>query len=378
MRTTQVVSAISEEAAGPSYSVVRLCESLIANGQNVKLAVLDWTPMPSPPGFVMAFPLGFGPRRLGRSPEMCRWLFEQAKSRPVEIIHNHGLWMMPNVYPGAVAKKHDVPLVISPRGALSEWAFHHGSVVKPLFWSLVQKPALTATSCFHATSESEYNAIRRMGFHQPVAIIPNGIDIPLFSSKRLKIGRTLLFLGRVHPSKGLDILLPAWRAIQERFSEWRLVIAGPDNGGYLGKMQHLADELHLKRIEFVGLLKGERKWQAYQDADIFVLPTYSENFGMTVAEALAAGVPAIVSKGAPWQDLERKRAGWWIDIGVDPLVACLNEALTQTPDTLAKMGQRGRAWMQAEFSWKQVATMMDQTYLWILKGGTAPDWVKNG
>jgi glycosyltransferase involved in cell wall biosynthesis len=143
-------------------------------------------------------------------------------------------------------------------------------------------------------------------------------------------------------------------------------------------MQHLADELHLKRIEFVGLLKGEQKWRAYQDADLFVLPTYSENFGMTVAEALAAGVPAIVSKGAPWQDLEQKRAGWWIDIGVDPLEHCLNEALTQTPDTLAKMGQRGRAWMQAEFSWEQVATMMDQTYLWILKGGMAPGWVKNG
>src|SRR5690242_14269954 len=143
MRITQVVSAISEEAAGPSYSVVRLCESLIANGQDVTLAVLDWTPMPSPPRFVKTFPMEMGLRRLGRSPEMRRWFTERAQSRSQEIIHNHGLWMMPNVYPGVVAKKHDVPLVISPRGALSEWAFQHGSAIKPLFWSLVQKPAMT-------------------------------------------------------------------------------------------------------------------------------------------------------------------------------------------------------------------------------------------
>jgi glycosyltransferase involved in cell wall biosynthesis len=242
----------------------------------------------------------------------------------------------------------------------------------------VQKPALTATACFHATAESEYEDIRRMGFRQPVAIIPNGVDIPPFAPKQGGISRTLLFLGRVHPSKGLDMLLPAWQAVQDRSPNWRLVIAGPDNGGYLIKMQHLAAQLHLKRIEFVGALKGRQKWEAYGEADIFVLPTYSENFGMTVAEALAAGVPAIVSKGAPWQGLEQRRAGWWIDIGLEPLVTCLNHALSQTPDALAKMGQRGRDWMLTEFSWEQVGAMMDQTYRWILSGGTKPDWVRKG
>ena len=376
MQLIQIVSAISEEAAGPSYSVVRLCDALLAEGQDVTLAVLDWKPMMFQPRYVKTFPLGLGPRRLGRSPEMRRWLTEQAKSRSVEVIHNHGLWMMPNVYTGQAAGKHNVPLVISPRGTLSKWAFQHGSIIKRLFWPLVQRPALAATVCFHATAESEYEDIRRMGFRQPVAIIPNGIDVPDCVSKQDGTLRTLLFLGRVHPSKGLDMLLPAWQSVQDKFPDWRLVIAGPDNGGYLIKMQDLAAQLHLKRVEFVGALKGAQKWEAYRAADLFVLPTYSENFGMTVAEALAAGVPAIVSKGAPWERLEQKKVGWWIEIGIAPLVACLNHALGQAPEVLAGMGQRGRIWMQTEFSWEQVGTMMYQTYQWILSSGNKPDWVR--
>jgi glycosyltransferase involved in cell wall biosynthesis len=375
MRLVHVVPAISEESTGPSYSVVRLCESLIAAGQDVTLGVLDWTPMASSPQFVKDFPLGIGPRRLGRSPRMCRWLDEQAGENSIDVIHNHSLWMMPNVYPGPVARIHHVPLVVSPRGTLSEWAFQHGSLVKRLFWPLIQKPALGATSCFHATAKSEYEDIRRVGFRQPVAVIPNGIDIPSLTARRHGNVRKLLFLGRVHPSKGLDLLLPAWRAVQDRFPNWGLVIAGPDNGGYLKKLQKLADQLQLKRIEFLGEVKGERKWEVYRTAELFVLPTYSENFGMTVAEALAVGVPAIVSKGAPWPDLEQRRAGWWIDVGLDPLVICLNHTLSQPPNALTEMGQRGRSWMEKEFSWKHLGQRMTETYQWIVQGGTKPEWV---
>jgi glycosyltransferase involved in cell wall biosynthesis len=309
---------------------------------------------------------------------MFCWLSGQARTHSVDILHNHGLWMMPNVYAGTVARKHNLSLVISPRGMLSERAMQSGSVIKRLFWPLVQRPALAATTCFHATAESEYKDIRRMGFSQPVAVIPNGIDIPDDATKRRSGLRTLLFLGRVHPIKGLDMLLPAWKAVQDRFPGWRVVIAGPDHDGYLSKMEQLAARLSLKRIEFVGALKGKDKWEAYRTADIYVLPSYSENFGMAVAEALAAGVPAIVSKGAPWQGLEDKQAGWWIDIGVDPLVNCLEEALSRTPDALAQMGSCGRAWMQTEFGWERIGAMMTHTYEWILKGGEKPDWVRNG
>lgn len=375
MRVIHVVPSITNEASGPSYSVVRLCESLIAEGQEITLAALDWAPMSAPPLFLKTFPLGLGPRRLGRSPAMRRWLMAMAKSGTVDLIHNQSLWMMPNVYPGQAAVRHDIPMMVSPRGTLSEWAMRSGSSIKRVFWPVMQRPALVSTSCFHATAASEYEDIRRMGFRQPVAIIPNGIDIPILLPKVFGDSRTLLYLGRIHPIKGLDMLLPAWRVVQDRFPDWRLRIVGPDNGGYLSKMKRLASELRLERVEFAGPLHGDAKWQAYRLADLFVLPTYSENFGMSVAEALAAGTPAIATKGAPWAGLEKQRAGWWIDIGIDPLVACLEDALARPASDLAALGLRGRKWMVAEYSWVHVGQQMKDTYRWILEGGLKPEWV---
>ena len=378
IRAIHIVPAISEEASGPSYSVVRLCESLITQGQRVTLAALDWASLPSPPPFLKTFPLGWGPRRLGCSPAMMQWLSETVRLGSVDVLHNHSLWMMPNVYPGWVARQKGVPLMVSPRGTLSEWAMQNGSLIKRVFWPLVQKPALDATTCFHATAESEYEEIRRMGFRQPVCVIPNGIDLPMLPAKTFGEFRTLLFLGRIHPKKGLDMLLPAWQAVQARFPEWHLRVVGPDNGGHLLVMQRLADELRLERIEFSGALRGWQKWQAYQEAELFVLPTYSENFGMAVAEALATGTPAIVTRGAPWSGLEQHKAGWWIDIGIDPLVACLEDALSSPSDELSDMGQSGRGWMEEEFSWVQVGHKMAETYRWVLNGRNKPKWVVEG
>ncbi len=382
MKIVHVVPAVTEESSGPSYSIVHLCESLIAQGQEVTLAALDWAPMVSPPPFLKNFPLGIGPTRLGRSPAMRRWLMSLARSKKVDILHNHGIWQMNAVYPGWAARNGNINMVISPRGALSEWAMRHGSRIKKIFWPMLQKPSFDSATCFHATAESEYEDIRRMGFHQPVTVIPNGIDIPPPKQPLHTEVRTLLFLGRVHRQKGLDILLPAWRAVQDRFPDWRLLVAGSDVGyygrsGYLDDMRRLALELGLNRIDFAGELRGLAKLQAYQRADLFVLPTYSESFGMTVAEALAAGTPAIVTKGAPWSGLEKIRAGWWIEIGIDPLVACLEDALDRSRDELVEMGMLGRDWMRAEFSWADVARKMADTYRWLSGGAApAPAWVR--
>jgi glycosyltransferase involved in cell wall biosynthesis len=251
-----------------------------------------------------------------------------------------------------------------------------GSKIKRIFWPIVQRPSLEAVTCWHATAESEYEDIRRLGFRQPVAVVPNGIDVPHLPPKQVSDVRTLLFLNRIHPKKGLDILLSAWRAIQNRYSDWRLAVVGPDNDGYLAKMQKLSNELKLKRVEFLGPLYGHDKWLAYQNADLFVLPTYSENFGITVAESLAAGTPVIVSQGAPWSGLSKHGAGWWTEIGVEPLVAVLEESLSQPREVLGVMGERGRKWMKDDFSWYGVGQIMAATYSWMLEGGPVSPWLR--
>jgi glycosyltransferase involved in cell wall biosynthesis len=258
---------------------------------------------------------------------------------------------------------------------------NHGSWFKRPFWTLFQRAALTPASCFHATAHAEYADIRRLGFRQPVAIISNGIDVPERFQKEPGEFRTLLFLGRIHPKKGVDILLRAWSEVQDRFNNWRLLIVGTDKGyggraGYLDQMKQLSATLRLKRVAFNDPLYGEAKWTAYRNAELYVLPTHSENFGMTVAEALAAGTPVIVSKGAPWREIESRGAGWWIDIGVAPLVAALERAMAESLDALVQRGKCGREWMIRDFSWTTMGIRMDETYRWLVNGGKPPFWVK--
>lgn len=370
LRLVHVVPAISEEASGPTYSVRRLCESLIAQGHALELIALDWAPLEAPPPFLRTFPLGAGPRRLGRSPSMLHWLAQRCNTNQVDVLHNHGMWQMNAVYPAWAAKRSSAKLVFSPRGAFSPWAMRHGSKLKRVFWPLLQLPALRHAQCFHATAESEYEDIRRLGFNQPVALIPNGIDLPALPTRRSGPQRTLLFLGRIHVVKGLDILLRAWRAVQGGFPNWRLMIAGDDDGyhgssGYLDKVRAEGRRLGVERVEFTGPLYGDDKLRAYREADLYVLPSRSENFAVTVAEALSMETPSVVSKGAPWHGLSEHGAGWWVDIGVDPLIICLKDAMGRSPEELGRMGQRGRAWMQRQFSWQSVGASMSETYRWL-------------
>ena len=215
-----------------------------------------------------------------------------------------------------------------------------------------------------------------MGFREPVAIIPNGIDIPRLDPKEDRVLRTLLFLGRIHPIKGLDMLLPAWKAVQAHFLGWQLRIVGPDNRGYLDKVKRLAEQLHLERVEFAGPLYGDNKFKAYRQADLFVLPSYTENFGVAVAEALASGTPAIVTKGAPWAGLKTQGAGWWVETSVEALVESLEVALSQTPAQLDKMGRNGRDWMMNDYSWQGIGQEYSNLYSWLVQGGEVPPFVR--
>ena len=379
MRVIHVVPRIISEASGPTYSVMALCTALRAQGAETRLGVVEPAPDRSLPDWVRLFPNSGSPFQLGRSKELHNWLRTAAERAQVDVVHNHSLWMMPNIYAGWVTRSRAARLVVSPRGTLSDWALNHSRFKKQMMWLTLQRPAIRHAACFHATAESEYEDVRRAGFKQPVSIIPNGIAAPpvrIEAPSAAGDPRKLLFLGRLHPKKGIENLLHAWAAVEQRFPDWVLEIVGPDNHGYLARLQALQRELRLRRVHFRGPAFGVQKWQAYQNAELYVLPTHSENFAMTVAESLAAGTPAIVTKGAPWQGLEAHHAGWWIDIGADPLVACLEEALGCSQEALRERGVNGQQWMERDFSWDRIAGMMLATYNWLLNGGEQPTHVR--
>jgi glycosyltransferase involved in cell wall biosynthesis len=373
MRIIQVVPSIANQSSGPSYSVTRMCEELVRRGVDLSLLCLGDSIARHPAEWIRCFPHIPQLSRLGVCPAMHRWLVDAARALPRPILHNHSLWMMPNVYPGRVARSLGVPYVVSPRGTFGPAAFEGGSLVKKLFWPLVQRPSLDAVSCFHATAHSEAAEIRAFGFRQPIAVIPNGVDIPVRCSELQSRRREVLFLGRVHPQKGIDTLFHAWRSVQDRFPDWSLRIVGPDNRGHLPKMHALANELAVRRVTFEGELSGESRTRAYQSASLFVLPTRGENFGMAVAEALACGTPCIVTRGAPWSGLRTQDCGWWVDANDEAFASAMNQAMRCSPDRLHMMGENGRRWMQRDFSWDSVGCRMSELYQWLLNGMPGSD-----
>lgn len=378
IRCAHVVAGIGHEASGPSYSVPRLCAELQSDGLSVELHVGD-----AEPQYTYPFPLHWYPppvplaARLGYSPAMEAAL-RQAVHR-LDLIHTHGLWLMPNIYPSRAVRGTSCRLVTSPRGTLSRYAFKRSRWRKVLMWKLAQARALSVAACFHATSEAECADIRSRGFQQPIAVIPNGFDIPRTVNRQPRMARRrLLYLGRIHPIKGLMDLVSAWRQLQNRpwISDWDLHIVGPGEPRHVSQLAaHIAGS-GAKRLILRGPVYGPDKNAEYSNADVYILPSYSENFAMTVAEALAHGVPAIATKATPWRGLEANGCGWWVDNGVEPLLAAMSDSMQSSPDRLLSMGSRGRDWIEREFSWPLVSRQMIAVYHWLLVGGEPPDCVR--
>lgn len=374
MKLLQIVPTIDDEAMGPSYSVVRLCDELVTQGAELELCTLRAAPRPRIPAYHREFAAFEPARKLGISRAMRRHVIDGPQQ--YDIVHVHSVWMMPGIYGAAAAARRGVPLVTAPRGSLSRTALATGTRLKPLFWHLLLRRALARTQLFHATCEAEADDIRNIGFRQPVAIIPNGVDVPQVQRAPAADGRRLLYLGRIHPIKGLPMLLEAWRSLSVAHPEWSLDIVGPGAPAHVRRIRELAANLGLQRVRFHDPAFGADKWRHYAAADLFVLPTHSENFGMTVAESLACGTPVVTTRGAPWAGVVDAGCGWWCDIGTAPLHDALSGAMRLPRAALETMGRHGRDWMRRDFSWASIATRMLQSYRWIAgSGGDRPAWI---
>ena len=376
MKVLQVVPTIGDESSGPSYSVPGLCRGLVENACDVSLHFARRIPAREFPFPISSYPVKRFPHpRMGRSPEMLEGLKKACEE--ADIIHNNSFWMFPNVYPARAKKRTKCRLINAPRGTLSEWSLKHHWFQKKLFgWFCGQYAAMSATDMWHATCEKEYEEIRALGYRQPVAIVPIGMDVPEIEPRNTlntrNEGRKVVFFGRLHKVKGVDRLVRAWEKAAR--DEWELVIAGPDCG-MLEELKRIVAELRLPRVSFVGEINGQAKYEFLANADIYVLPSDTENFGVTVAEALVSGTPVIASRGTPWQGLEREKCGRWVPVGEEPLAASLKEMMAMSDEERATMGARGREWIRRDFSWKGIGAKMKAAYEWLLGQGEKPEWV---
>ena len=380
------VGSLRAEHGGPTRSITALCSALAT--RDVRTAIVTLEPRPTEPAVVSALSgldVHFvnsnngGLELLGQHP-FRRSLAEGLSRTPrgVRLLHDHGLWLPTNHSASVVARRMRVPRVVSPRGMLSRWALEFHKLKKGVAWRLFQRADLARAALIHVTSTAEADEVRALGQAQPLAIIPNGVEVPLSAPRVRRDGgprKHALFLSRLHRKKGLLNLVEAWAATVP--ADWRLTIAGPDEAGERAAAEALALRHGLTHdsIVFIGPVADDDKWSLFASADLFMLPSFSENFGIVIAEALASGIPVITTKATPWEGLVQHDCGWWIDVGVEPLVAALREALNLDEDARRDMGARGRSFVESNFSWASVGEKMAQAYRWLLYGDQMPPFV---
>jgi glycosyltransferase involved in cell wall biosynthesis len=219
----------------------------------------------------------------------------------------------------------------------------------------------------------------QLGYNYRICVIPNGIEIENISIKSSwKKTKTILYLSRIHPKKGIELLIDAIARIKDVLVGYKIIVAGEGDIHYIQSLKNRIQEQNVESVfDFVGGVYGETKWALFQKADIFILPTYSENFGIVVAEALASGTPVIASKGAPWQELNTHRCGWWIDNDINTIAKTLKEAVALPEEEYRQMSIRGRQLMKNNYSIETVAHKMMRLYQWILGEKEKPEFVSN-
>ena len=362
MRVLHVLEGLSRSAGGPSRSVQGLVAELNLFDMEAWLMLLSCGDEPWVEG-VLHFVNG--------EP------FESVVTRiNPDIVHLYGIWSLALHRCAVICRRRKIPYVIAPRGMLEPWSLLQKWLKKRIARFLYQDRDLKCAAALHATAESEAEQFRKLGFKNPVIVSPNGVNVPKNFSRVEhveRVERRVLFVSRMHPKKGVLELVEAWAKCKTAGWKCELVytVSGEFERAYEAKVKARVKELGLEdRFVFTGALNDDEKWKAYARADLFVLPTYSENFGIVVAEALWAGVPVITTKGTPWSELESEKCGRWIDLpaeGSSPsawpaLVMALKEMMLMSDDERRQMGERGRKLVEEKYTWEAVVKAMVKGY----------------
>ncbi len=293
---------------------------------------------------------------------------EELNPKPA-LIHQHGLWLDLYRESAKFARKYKIPHIISLHGMLEPWALNRSRWKKRLAWLAFQKRDIRLASCLHVATQREAENIRNLGIKTPVAVIPNGIQVTGCRTQdadfypELRNKRIILFLGRIHPVKGLDFFAKVWAKIANDFPNWQWVIAGPDEDNYQSELQTLFEQLRISnRITFVGPVAGDKKSALLRASDLLILPSYLESFGIVVLEALNKGIPVMASTNCPWSDLETYNCGWWLNQDTATWESALRKIMTMNSETLKEFGIRGKVLVREKYSQDNLVNSMAELY----------------
>ena len=300
-----------------------------------------------------------------------------------DIIHQHGVWMPMSLLNLRIKNNIDIPSVIQPHGYLEPFRLNQKKSKKKLGFLLYEKRNVLKSDVILACSADEGNKLKDMFPSKNVATIENGIAPEFLSRPSLKNNSTdvkiLLFLSQIIPLKGLDRLIEViYELGRESFSGWELHIAGYNAGSYGDVLASKVNNLNLSNIvKFIGPQLGDEKTRTYDNAAAFVLPTFNENFGIVVAEALSRGLPVLTTKGTPWADLELYDCGYWVDNDKDGIKKGILKLLSQSNDELELMGKRGKKLIEEKYLWNSAAQKSIELYKWMINGGKKPSFINN-
>lgn len=344
------------EGGGLGRAAVDLHHSLVDGGETSRVVATCGGTPPAPVGGVMQFQRRGIPKAY-HSPA----LFSQARSLAggSDIVHGHGFYTAVNWALGRAARKTGTPLVYHPHGMLEPWILSRSRGKKAVARWLFEDANFAHAGLWRALTEREAVQIRSIGITAPVVVAPNGIDTAPFDAPVPPVSKDrklMLFLGRIHPKKGLPLLLGAWARAPGFHSAWEIAIAGPDEEGHRAELERQIDSHGLRSsVRFVGVVGGAEKQAWLRAADLFVLPSHSEGFSVAILESLAARTPVLATHACNFPEIGTGGAGWLCDPEPDSILGTLEAALGVDEKERAQRGLAGRALVERDYTWSAVA-----------------------
>ncbi|TLD69940.1 glycosyltransferase [Phragmitibacter flavus] len=402
MKVAFVTDRVSRRAGGLFDACKHLAQSIHTQGVQIEtFGVSDvesnedeksWVPVP----LHLAKPTPALARSLAFAPDLRSSLV----SASPDVVHLHGLWNYPSWASWRWRRTTGRAEVIHPHGMLDPWALKHSGWKKQLALACFEAAHLNGASCIRSLCDSELEAIRKMGVRSPICVIPNGINLPALKASsdhavtRSASRKRLLYLGRLHPKKGLMEMIKAWEVFVKLYPEsgWTLEIAGWDENDHESELMRLCDELGLKwqrtkkdknfseagsngSVTFHGPTFGDDKDALYRSADAFILPSLSEGLPMVILEAWAYAKPVLMTPACNLSVGVEYGAAFLIHANKASIADRLEKLASLTDGERAAMGKKGRDLVEKRFTWDHVATQLIQVNEWLINGHARPDHV---